>query len=271
MTNDAHDERLIAGLTAMVRGVALPTANAAPHHVHDVLVAAGIAPEDIAPMLAHGAARLLAYRDLVRNRLDATIRGVLIKTTRVRGEAMDRDVVEFLSSRGPATHRMADVADEFVAWATPVWAAAREVPAYLADLANLEASLRAVRYCDALPLDPGTVGHLAPDEPVTFCRSARLLRLEHTVHLVTRDNVGEYVPELRPVSLLLYRRARDGAARFYRVAEALAPTLDRLLDGTPLAQALLTNGAARSRSVSPDPIALARLLDALRDRGVVAL
>jgi hypothetical protein len=225
----------------------------------------GVAAEDVDAILA-APHRLAIYRSLVRNGLEGVVARMLPRT-RARMDAacpgrFDADVARFLDEVGPRTHYLRDVPHELYAWARPRWAGDAVVPAYLPDLAAYELACFGVSAAEDRP--EGAPGEIAPDRPVAFDGSARLLRLGWAVHELADDTTTD-VPARRDVRLLAYRDA-EHAVRWLELSPLAAAIVGRLVAGEPL-QAAVARACEDHGAAAPGDVA--RLLADLGARGVL--
>jgi hypothetical protein len=175
----------------------------------------------------------------------------------------DADVARFLDEVGPRTHYLRDVPHELYAWARPRWSGDAALPAYLPDLAAYELACFGVSAAENRA--DGVPGEIAPDRPVAFEGSARLLRLGWAVHELAADDTATDVPARRDVRLLAYRDD-EHAVRWLELTLLADAIVGRLMAGEALAPAVARacedHGAAAAGDV-------ARLLADLGARGVL--
>jgi hypothetical protein len=226
----------------------------------------GVAADDVDAILA-APQHLAIYRTLVRNGLEGVVVRMLPRTRARMNEAcpgrFDADVARFLDEVGPRTHYLRDVPHELYAWARPRWTGDAAVPAYLPDLAAYELACFGVSAAEHRA--EGVPGEIAPDRPVAFDGSARLLRLGWTVHELADDDTTTEVPTRRDVRLLAYRDA-EHAVRWLELSPLAAAIVSRLMAGEPL-QAAVTRACDEVGAAAPGDVA--RLLADLGARGVL--
>lgn len=220
----------------------------------------GLSPEALRHIAAQGPARLFVYRKLMRATLREALESTLPRTLARLGDRFDPWLEQYCAAGGTTSHYLRDVATEFLALVSARWPADPEIPAYLLDLARLEAARIEV----AAAPDPAPAGTSAPtpleetaegsppqgpaplalERPVRFTPACRLLALDHAVHELP-DALDDRTPAPpRPTRLLLYR-SPDHEVRFLEVTPLAAELLAELLSGSPLGQAL-TDTATRS-------------------------
>jgi hypothetical protein len=229
--------------------------------------ARGVHGED-ADAIAAAPPRLVVYRSLVQNGIK-TIVGKVLPRTRARPNAsssgrFDADLARFLDAVGPRTHHLRDVPEEFVAWALPLWRADAAVPAHVPDLAVHEVVAFAVA---SAPDDPPAVAApVAIDRPLSFTRSARLVRHAWRVHELSDDTAIAPLPG--PVHLLAYRDVESSTA-WLDLTPLAASIVEALIAGRPLGDAV--QSACRDHATNPGEISadVARLLAELAGNGIV--
>lgn len=207
------------------------------------------------------------YRRLVRANLDEAMGSILPRTIARLGDLFWREAHLFYAARGPRTHYLRDVPQEFVAWCGPRWPALPEIPAYLLDLARLE--VLAIQVGTALDEQPEASPSLALDRPVLFAHAVRIARLSHAVHLLPEDAADRTLPAPEPSTVLVYRD-NDHDLRYLDLSPAAAAILEGLLGGQTLQQAIV-EGAERAAVPLDDALlhGSSVLLADLADRGVL--
>ncbi len=233
------------------------------------LEARGVAAEDVEAIVA-APHRLAVYRSLVRNGLDGVVMRMLPRT-RARMNAacpgrFDADMARFLDECGPRTHYLRDVPHELFAWARPRWTSDPRVPAYLPDLAVYELACFAVAAAESRPAGPP--GEVAPDRPMAFDGSARLMTCGWTVHELAADDGATDVPAQREVHLLAYRDARH-AVRWLELSPLAAAIVRALVAGDTLEAAIARACEDHRTSLAAVSADVARLLADLGERGVL--
>lgn len=237
----------------------------------DYLDARGVTGEARAALL-EAPQRLTIYRRLVRNSLEGvTYR--LLSRTRARmndacGGEFDASFAAFLEHMAPRTHFLKDVPAEFLAWVEPRWRERARVPPYLLDLARYELWHFEI---GAMPRvgEPSDLTDVALDRPLAFSSVARLLPVDHAVHLLPTDDDDRSTPGESASSLLLYRDEHH-AVRVLEVGKLAFAALTRMFEGAPLGEAV--RGASESTGIALTDELLAQfavLLADLGDRGVL--
>jgi len=225
--------------------------------------------DDIEFLLEGDRERLLVYRRLVRANLYGALEVSIPRTMARMGETFDAYFAAFLAERGPRTHYLRDVVDEFLEFVRPRWQPGAEVPMYLWDLARHEAlriQIGAMR--------SGEPGDVTPEldlqRGVRFIEAARIIHYDHAVHELSENESDRTQPERRSVALLVYR-SPDHDVRFLELTPMAAQLLENLMDrGETLESALVH--AADSAGYSLPGAAIegtARLLADLAQRGVL--
>ena len=200
--------------------------------------------------------RAAIYRRLVRNTLHDVAHKLLRRTHEHMGDAFDRDFARFLAERGPRTHYLRDVPQEFVAWAAERW---REREPWLADLARHEMASFAVATLPYVAEPPAE--DVALDKPLLLSSLARLERFAHAVH----EDASP--PAARAVALLYYRD-RDHALQTLELTPFAAAILER--PSSPLRDAIAGACEETGAPMNDEMLAsTARLLADLGERGVL--
>jgi hypothetical protein len=231
----------------------------------------GVSGGDLAA-LARTPQRLGLYRRLVRTNLLA-VATRMMPCTRARVNDLaeglfDASFDAFLADAGPTTHYLRDVPAEFLAWVASRWKDDPIVPAYLVDLARHE--LVHFQIAAAPPLaTPPLLAELALDRSVVFTPTVRKVRYAHAVHALPSDVEDRTLPEVRDVSLLVYRDA-ENAVRCLELSTLAAKIADRLLAGENLRGALSESCVEERILLSQDVLAsTARMLADWGERGIV--
>jgi hypothetical protein len=227
----------------------------------------GLDAEDVAAILA-APPRLALYRRLVRNNLTGVVEKMLSRT-RARmndfGGAFDASFAAFLDEVGPKTHYLRDVPGEFLDWAEPRWRARADLPAWIADLARHELVYFQLGAAAASPVPP-EVTEPAPDRPLVFSETARLMRYEFAVQDLPGTIDDRTAPVARATALLLYRD-EEHAVQALELTPLAAAITERLLRGAPLLDAV--RDATEALHASTALLDVARLLADLGERGII--
>jgi hypothetical protein len=150
--------------------------------------------------------RWLLYRHMVRARLRTMIESALKRTVPALGEGawhgwFDR----WLDEAPPRTRYIREIVPELVAYCLPRWESDTTIPAWVPELARLEAARWEVGYADApLPV----AGELSFEKTAVLTPHVRVLRASHAVHRTQ----ASYEPEPGAVHLVVYRRPDDRTA-----------------------------------------------------------
>jgi hypothetical protein len=208
---------------------------------------------------------LAIYRRLVRSGLASTVFKLLPKSrarmNRHHDDAFDKAFVAFLDESGPRTHYMRDVPGELVLWAEAFWRSTN-VPQTWIELARYEAALFAV---DSAPDDRElSLDDVDLARPLVFSGALRLETFQHAVHELPENIEDSSDPEMRRVSLLIYRNAENDVEEL-----ELTPFFSRLVascvSGAVLKDALAQS--AREENVALDDSLLASSAAFLADLG----
>jgi hypothetical protein len=258
-------EALERVMQALVLGPAPPTD---PAELATWLSPHGLEAEEAAAFRAN-LERLLVYRSLVRGTLRAALELAIPRSLARLGPLFAEYFDRFLAERGPATHYLRDVTDEWLTFVAPLFASDPRIPPFLIDLARHEAleidvasSADTVQTAGELELDLG--------RGVAFARDARVVRYPFAVHELSADLEDRSVPERRATALFVYR-SREHDVRYLELSPLAANLTERLLRGQPLGAAV-TEAAAATLGSAPDSSVLegtARLLADLADRGAL--
>jgi hypothetical protein len=131
----------------------------------------------------------LMYREMVRDRLLAEIRGALPRSRQLLGDAALLEAFTlFLDRDPPRTRFFREIVPAFVHSALPIWEADSSVARLCLDMLRYEAALWEVRDLAADLAEPCL--DFAFDRVPVVCPALRLLRVEHAVHQADGD--GRY-------------------------------------------------------------------------------
>lgn len=227
----------------------------------------GLEPADAAAFRAN-LERLLVYRTLVRGTLTSAVELSIPRSMARLGPLFDEYFDRFLAERGPATHYLRDVTNEWLAFVEPHFASDPRVPPFLFELARHEALELNVASSADTPEESDEV-ELDLARALVFARDARVVRYAFAVHELASDLGDRSVPEQRPTALFVYR-SREHDVRYLELTPVAAHLVERLLLGQPLGVAVTEAAAALGQA--PDPSVLegtARLLADLAERGAL--
>jgi hypothetical protein len=220
-------------------------------------------------LIDQGVERLLVYRRLVRGTLRDAVALAIPRTLKRLGHLFDESFSEFLSSRGPRTHYLRDVTDEFLAWAHEQWVKDDRIPPYAWELARHEA-LRIE--LGAMPSRGrrGFVPALEPDQPIAFIEAARIVECSYRVHELSESEDDRTEPVRGNVSLLAYR-SPEHEVRYLELSAMAATILAGLIEeGQTLRSALEQAAEQHGRALDDRVIqSTAELLADLAARGVL--
>ncbi|EYF01200.1 Hypothetical protein CAP_8541 [Chondromyces apiculatus DSM 436] len=274
ITTLASDAEGIAILRALQRTVGAARADEITADPRAFFAREGVSGADLDALAALPPERLLVYRDLVRARLTGAIRIEIPRTAARLGAAFDRYVSAFLDEELPRSPYVRDVAFELVRWAAPRWAADRDVPDYLGDLARHELIGFATRAAAGAPREgrprrDAAEEELSLDRGVRFHEAVTLVRYEHAVHQLLSDEDAQDVPARTPTALLVYRD-EEHDARYLELSPLAAGILERLLAGATLRGAVLAACAAGGHALDGAVLeGTAALLADLGERGAL--
>jgi hypothetical protein len=258
-------EALERAMQALVLGEAPPTDAAelaawlSPH---------GLEPEEAAAFSGN-LERLLVYRTLVRGTLLGALEIAIPRSVARLGPLFAEYFDRFLAERGPATHYLRDVTDEWLTFVAPLFANDPRVPPFVLDLARHEA-LEIDVASSADTVEPPREVELDLASSLAFARDARVVRYRFRVHELPADVGDRSVPEPRPTALFVYR-SREHDVRYLELSPLAANLSERLLGGQPLGAAV-TEAAAATLGAAPNQSVLegtARLLADLAERGAL--
>ena len=193
-------------------------------------------------MAARGKTRLLAYRELVHNRIANVVQDWMPGTTgrlaRLRPGWLRSEVVAWIGTTGPRSPYLREVPAEFLTWAAPRWEADTTLPAYLVELARFEVRLHDVRN-DPSPVVPATDIKLELNAAAVMEPTARVMTFSHGVHRLdlTEGADLEVAPTEGPSHVAVFRND-VGRPYFMELSPREAALVRRLLDGQTLQEAL---------------------------------
>jgi hypothetical protein len=228
----------------------------------------GVPPEDAQAIEATGAKRFLVYRRMVRSTLREALELAIPRTMARLGERFDHYFARFLAERGPRTHYLRAVTQEFLKWCAPQWMIDARVPTYIGDLARHESLQIEVA---SLPIESieREVFELELDRPIRFTEAMRVVEYGHKVHELS-ESLDDRAAPLRADTRLLVYRSLEHEVRYLELSPLAFAILDRLLRGRTLRQAL--REACEDADTALDSSVLegsARLLSDLGERGVL--
>lgn len=212
------------------------------------LIELGLDPRECAGMLRHGPTRLLAYHEMVHNRLLGTIRTFLgAAAERLGRDRLRADVDAWIAEPGPTTPYLRDIPAEFLAWARPRWEADDSLPPWLPELAAHQVLIRTVRN------DPREVGEqndhkLDLERPIACNATVRVVRYRWSVHRLPKQLTPEQAPVEDSPIVIAYRR-RDEQPAFVDIEPRAAHLLELLLAGNSLRDALFGACAATGETL----------------------
>ena len=224
---------------------------------------------DIDFLVESGLERLNVYRRLVRNNLQGAIEVSMPRTVARLGDRFGHYFDRFLAERGPRTHYLRDVADEFLSFVEPLWVGAGAVEPYLWDLARHEALRIQIGAMQVRAVDV-VATELDLERGLRFVEAARVVRYQHAVHELSDAEDDRTMPKIRPVALLAYR-SPGHEVRFLELTSTAAELLEALMTQEATLRVAMTE-AARRHGHQLDEAFLngaARLLADLAERGVL--
>jgi hypothetical protein len=163
----------------------------------------------------------LTYREMIRERLLRELRLALPRTRTLVGDsAFEATFVQQLEREPPRARYFRQVVSEFVAYASPLWAADAQLPPASRDLARYELAHWEVRDLVALPELP--LDEFSFERVAVVSRALRLLALDHAVR------PGEGLEARR--EFLCIQRAPDSArTKVWRLTPTTFQLLERLV------------------------------------------
>ncbi len=229
----------------------------------------GVAPDDARALQRTDRRRIVIYRKLVRANFLEAIQNQLPRTKSRMGEdAFERYVARFCEDELPASPILRDVAYEFAIWACPHFTADAALPPFLGDLARYE--LFEFDVYTAVS-EPPELAHteLLADAPIAFDGTVRVGTFGYAVHQLPDDPDDATVPAAGEVGVLGYRD-RDGRYRQLSLTPLATAILERLLEGTPFAEAVREGCHARETTVDSTVIdGTSKVIADLAERGLV--
>lgn len=251
--------KLEAALAELVLGKAVAPSDETA--VREWLARHDVDADDAAAILDQGIERFLVYRSLVRATLEEALDKALPRTLARLGTLGQAYFDGFLADRGPRTHYLRDVTNEFLDYCAPQWAADARVPSYLIELARHEAlhlsMAAAPRAESAVALAP-----LDLQSGLAFIEAARLVHYDYAVHELPSDPDDRRAPECRKTSLFVYR-GPEHDVRYLELTPLAASILEHLLQGETLGDSL--SRAAAAHEVALDAAVLTGAAHVLAD------
>jgi hypothetical protein len=239
-----------------------------PEVVSAWLTRHGVSGEDAEAIASTGVERFLVYRRLVRHTLREALELAIPRAMARLGERFDQYFTRFLAQRGPRTHYLRFVTQEFLDWCEPQWLIDAAVPPYIADLARHE-SLQ----IEIASMVTGRINRelfeLELDRAIRFTEALRIVGYRYKVHELSESLDDRSEPVRADTRLLVYRSA-EHEVRYLELSPLAHAILNRLLRGRTLRQAL--REACEDGDVALDRSVLegsARLLSDLAERGVL--
>jgi hypothetical protein len=202
--------------------------------------------------------RIAIYRRLVRNTLSGVVYKLLERTRERMGAAFDDSFALFLEERGPQTHYLRDLPQEFVQWATPHWRESGAAP-WLLDLARHEMTSFGISTAPRTP-EP-RVDEVALDRPLLLSALTRIERYAFAIHEDATPPPARFVA-------LLYHRDAEHALRTLELTPLAAALLERA--HLPLRDAIAAACEETAIPMNDETLAsIARLLADLGERGIL--
>ncbi len=239
-----------------------------PQAVRAWLEDSGLGADDIAAILDSDIDRLFFYRDLVRSRLREALELSIPRTMSRLGQVFEEYFDRFLAERGPRTHYLRDVTDEFLDFCEPLWGVDQRVPGYIVELARHEA-LQIEIGAMATERVSAAVDGLELERSVRFIAAARLVRYAHAIHELPEDEANHAEPRRDPTALFVYR-SPEHEVRYLALSALAGAILEELLGGRSLGQALVTACESEGRTLDQSVLeGSAQLLADLAGRGAL--
>jgi hypothetical protein len=211
---------------------------------------------------------LLVYRKLVRARLREALELAAPRALARLGPLFDDYFDRFLAERGPRTHYLRDVTQEWLDFCEPLWAGDARVPGYLIDLARHEA-LAIIVASGADPAPAADAGTLDLARGLRFIEAARVVRYRHAVHELSEDTDDRTEPRAGATALFVYR-SPEHDVRYLELTPLAAGILERLLAGATLGDAVTRAAGAAGVPLESSVLeGTARLLAELAERGAL--
>jgi hypothetical protein len=212
------------------------------------LLELGLDARACAGMLRYGPTRLLAYHEMVHNRLLGTIRTFLgAAAERLGRERLRVDVDAWIAELGPQTPYLRDVPAEFLVWARPRWEVDDSLPPWLPELAAHQVLIRTVRN-DPREVGPQNELKLDLERPIACNATVRVVRYRWSVHRLPNKLEPEQAPAEDSPIVIAYRR-RDEQPAFVDLEPRAAHLLELLLAGKTLREALFGACAAMGETL----------------------
>lgn len=231
----------------------------------------GLDERERASMLGVGQKRLLVYSEMVHSRLLKTIRSFMEGAEeQFDTRRLSDQVREWITTVGPKSRYLRDVAAEFVAWVRPRWEADESLPPWMAEYCDHVIAVRTIRN-DPRPCGSPTETKLELERPVTCNETTRLYHYRWAVHrLPTPYSVDSEPTSLDGAVVVGFRHPDDDQPHFFVLEARAAQLLARLLAGQTLRDALF--GACEAMGETLDDAILsatAMTLADLADRRVI--
>jgi hypothetical protein len=222
-------------------------------------------------MLGAGAKRLLVYHEMVHARLLKNIRSFLEGAGERIGDArLSADVRDWITTAGPTSRYLRDVAAEFLVWVRPRWETDESLPPWFLEYCDHVVAVRTIRN-DPRPAGPPTDGKLELERPVACNATTRLYRYGWAVHRLPTPFSAEREPEPMHGSVVVgFRHPTDELPHFFDIKPRSAHMLERLLAGATLREALFDACAAMGETLDDEILSVTAVtLADLVDRGVI--
>jgi hypothetical protein len=240
-----------------------------PDVMHAWLMRHGVTPADAQAIEATSAERFLVYRRMVRHTFREALELAIPRTMARLGARFDHYFARFLAERGPRTHFLRVVTQEFLDWCKPQWLIDAAVPPYIADLARHESlQIEVASHPIDDRLERGGY-ELELDRAIRLTEALRVVEYGYKVHELSESLDDRTEPARADTRLLVYR-SPEHEVRYLELSPLAFAILDRLLRGRTLRQAL--REACEDEGQTLDAAVLegsARLLSDLAERGVL--
>jgi hypothetical protein len=211
--------------------------------------------------------RWLLYRKLVHGTLKNALSLAIPRTMARLGARFDASFDRFLAERGPRTHYLRDVTNEFLDFVAPLWRAEPDVAPWSLDLARHEA-LEIVVASLGDPPAGHALGELDIERGLRFIEAARVVRYDYAVHRLPANEDDRSAPAHEPTALFVYRDGEHDV-RYLELTPLAADLLERLLAGASLKAALLDSAARHAEDPARALPSVAELLADLGARGAL--
>lgn len=236
--------------------------------VREWLERSQVAPADIDAILSGDVERLFVYRKLVRENLHEALSLSIPRVMARLGDVFEEYFSRFLAERGPRTHYLRDVTDEFIEFCEPLWRQDRRIPAYMMELARHEALQIEIGAMATEPVSAEGVG-LDLERTVRFVQASRLVRYEHAVHELSEDEEDRSEPHRAPTALFVYRNPGH-EVRYLALNPLAAAIVEGLLKRRALGPALVSACKHEGRTLDQAVLeGAAALLSDLAERGAL--